>query len=39
MHVPIPIVSDNNELNPLEFVLEAKKKNQQAGKFFGSTND
>jgi len=26
MHVPIPMLSDNNELNPVEFVLEAKKK-------------
>jgi len=25
MHVPIPVFTDNNELNPLEFVLEAKK--------------
>ncbi|ESW21831.1 hypothetical protein PHAVU_005G102500 [Phaseolus vulgaris] len=26
MHVPIPMLTDKNELNPLEFVFEAKKK-------------
>lgn len=25
MHVPVPMLSDKKELNPLEFVLDAKK--------------